>query len=54
MGRALVYSGLLMLLSNFMFVLLAIVGDNNVMLALAVGTENLTSGIGLSSAFGTV
>ncbi|WP_394728099.1 AmpG family muropeptide MFS transporter [Altererythrobacter sp. GH1-8] len=48
MGRALIISGLLMMLSNFMFVLLALVGDNNTMLALAVGTENLTSGIGLT------
>lgn len=48
MGRALIISGLLMMLSNFLFVILAMVGDNNIMLALAVGTENLTSGIGLT------
>ena len=48
MGRALIVSGLLMMLSNFLFVVLAIVGDNNFVLALAVGTENLTSGIGLT------
>lgn len=48
MGRALIISGLLMMVSNFMFVILAMVGDNNVMLGLAVGTENLTSGIGLT------
>jgi PAT family beta-lactamase induction signal transducer AmpG len=48
MGRALIVSGLLMMLSNFLFVILALMGDNNVMLGLAVGTENLTSGIGLT------
>ena len=48
MGRALFISGLLMMLSNFLFVLLAIVGHSPLMLALAVGTENLTSGIGLT------
>lgn len=48
MGRALFISGLLMMLSNFLFVLLAIVGHSPLMLAIAVGTENLTSGIGLT------
>lgn len=48
MGRALFISGLLMMFSNFMFVILAIVGHSPLMLALAVGTENLTSGIGLT------
>ena len=48
MGRALLISGLLMMLSNFLFVLLAIVGHSPLMLAIAVGTENLTSGIGLT------
>ncbi len=48
MGRALVISGLLMMLSNFMFVILAMVGHSPIMLAIAVGTENLTSGIGLT------
>lgn len=48
MGRALIISGLLMMLSNFLFVLLAIVGHSPLMLAIAVGTENLTSGIGLT------
>lgn len=48
MGRALIISGLLMMFSNFLFVLLAIVGHSPLMLAIAVGTENLTSGIGLT------
>lgn len=48
MGRALFISGLLMMFSNFMFVILAIVGHSPLVLALAVGTENLTSGIGLT------
>jgi len=48
MGRALLISGLLMMLSNFLFVVLAIVGHSPLMLAIAVGTENLTSGIGLT------
>lgn len=48
MARALVFSGLLMMVSNFLFAVLAMTGDSNVMLAIAVGTENLTSGIGLT------
>ena len=48
MGRALWISGLLMMFSNLMFVLLAVVGHSPAMLGLAVGTENLTSGIGLT------
>ena len=48
MGRALIISGLLMMLSNFLFVMLAMVGHSPLMLAIAVGTENLTSGIGLT------
>lgn len=48
MGRALLVSGLMMMLSNFLFTMLAVVGHSNVMLALAVGTENFTSGIGLT------
>jgi len=48
MSRALLISGLLMMLSNFLFVLLAVVGHSPLMLAIAVGTENLTSGIGLT------
>jgi MFS transporter, PAT family, beta-lactamase induction signal transducer AmpG len=48
MGRALWISGLLMMFSNFMFVFLAMIGHSPLMLGLAVGTENLTSGIGLT------
>lgn len=48
MGRALFASGVLMMISNLLFALLAASGDNTAMLALAVGTENLTSGIGLT------
>lgn len=48
MGRALFVSGLMMMLSNFLFSLLALAGHSNGMLALAVGTENFTSGIGLT------
>ncbi len=48
MGRALFVSGLMMMFSNFLFALLAMAGHSNAMLALAVGTENFTSGIGLT------
>jgi MFS transporter, PAT family, beta-lactamase induction signal transducer AmpG len=48
MGRALFVSGVLMMVSNLLFALLAATGDSTAMLALAVGTENLTSGIGLT------
>lgn len=48
MGRALLFSGLLMMVSNVMFMLLAAVGNNYWMLVAAVVTENLTSGIGLT------
>lgn len=48
MGRALFVSGLLMMVSNTLFALLAASGKSTAMLALAVGTENLTSGIGLT------
>ncbi|MGC6399331.1 AmpG family muropeptide MFS transporter [Sphingomonas sp. FW199] len=48
MGRALFMSGLLMMFSNLLFAVLASVGHSPLMLALAVGTENLTSGIGLT------
>ncbi|ASR50698.1 AmpG family muropeptide MFS transporter [Blastomonas fulva] len=48
MGRALFVSGLLMMFSNLLFAVLAATGDSNVMLAIAVGTENFTSGIGLT------
>lgn len=48
MGRALFVSGMMMMLSNLMFAALAMSGHSNLMLGLAVGTENLTSGIGLT------
>lgn len=48
MGRALVYSGLLMMFSNLLFAVLAATGHSTAMLGLAVGVENLTSGIGLT------
>lgn len=48
MGRALWVSGLLMMFSNVLFALLASAGHSPMMLGLAVGTENLTSGIGLT------
>ncbi len=48
MGRALLISGLMMMLSNIMFMLLAATGNNYWMLVAAVATENLTSGIGLT------
>ena len=42
--RALFASGVLMMISNLLFAALAATGHSNLMLALAVGTENLTSG----------
>ncbi len=48
MGRALLISGLLMMFSNVMFMVLAMVGNDYWMLVAAVVTENLTSGIGLT------
>lgn len=48
MGRALLLSGLMMMFSNLMFVVLAYAGRDTTLLALAVGTENFTSGIGLT------
>ena len=48
MGRALLVSGLLMMCSNLLFAVLASVGHSPLMLAIAVGTENFTSGIGLT------
>ena len=48
MGRALLISGLMMLLSNIMFMILAATGNNYWMLVAAIATENLTSGIGLT------
>lgn len=48
MGRALLISGLLMMFSNVMFMILAATGNNYWMLVAAIVTENLTSGIGLT------
>ena len=48
MGRALLISGLMMMLSNIAFMVLAATGNNYWMLVAAVATENLTSGIGLT------
>jgi len=48
MGRALFASGLMMMFSNLLFSLLAMAGHSPLMLGLAVGTENFTSGIGLT------
>ncbi len=48
MGRALLVSGLMMMLSNIMFMILAATGNNYWMLVAAIVTENLTSGIGLT------
>ena len=48
MGRALFISGVLMMLSNFTFVILAWQGHSNTWLIIAVATEQVTSGIGLT------
>lgn len=48
MGRALLISGAMMMLSNIMFMILAATGNNYWMLVAAVVTENMTSGIGLT------
>ncbi len=48
MGRALLISGLMMMFSNVMFMFLAMTGNNYWMLVLAIVTENMTSGIGLT------
>ncbi len=48
MGRALLISGLMMMLSNVMFMILAATGNNYLMMVAAICTENLTSGIGLT------
>ncbi|MCW2367081.1 PAT family beta-lactamase induction signal transducer AmpG [Sphingobium sp. B7D2B] len=48
MGRALFVSGAMMMLSNLLFCALAMAGHSTPMLALAVGAENFTSGIGLT------
>lgn len=48
MGRALLISGLMMMLSNIMFMILAATGNDYWMLVAAIVTENMTSGIGLT------
>jgi PAT family beta-lactamase induction signal transducer AmpG len=48
MGRALLISGLMMMFSNVMFMILAATGNSYWMLVAAIVTENLTSGIGLT------
>lgn len=48
MARALIISGLMMMFSNVMFMVLAASGNDYWMLVAAVTTENLTSGIGLT------
>lgn len=48
MGRALFVSGVLMMVSNFTFVILAIHGHSDTWLTIAVATEQVTSGIGLT------
>ncbi len=48
MGRALLISGLLMMFSNAMFMILAATGNNYWMMVTAIVTENVTSGIGLT------
>lgn len=48
MGRALFASGVLMMVSNLAFVILAIQGHSNTWLTIAVATEQVTSGIGLT------
>ena len=48
MGRALLVSGVLMMLSNATFAILALHGHSNAWLFIAVATEQVTSGIGLT------
>jgi PAT family beta-lactamase induction signal transducer AmpG len=48
MGRALFVSGLLMMFSNGMFAILATQGHSNTWLTIAVATEQVTSGMGLT------
>ena len=48
MGRALFVSGVLMMVSNFAFVVLAWHGHSTLWLTIAVATEQVTSGIGLT------
>ena len=48
MGRALFVSGVLMMVSNLTFAVLASQGHSNLWLTVAVATEQVTSGMGLS------
>ncbi len=48
MGRALFVSGLLMMLSNLTFAVLATQGHSDLWLTIAVATEQVTSGLGLT------
>jgi PAT family beta-lactamase induction signal transducer AmpG len=48
MGRALIASGVLMMLSNLTFAILAMHGHSVTWLTIAVATEQVTSGIGLT------
>ncbi|WP_066795339.1 AmpG family muropeptide MFS transporter [Sphingomonas soli] len=48
MGRALFVSGLLMMVSNLTFAILATQGHSNLWLTIAVATEQVTSGMGLT------
>lgn len=48
MGRALFVSGVFMVVTNFLFAILANMGANVWMLGLAVGFENFSSGLGLT------
>jgi PAT family beta-lactamase induction signal transducer AmpG len=49
MGRSLFITGVLMMLTNLLFSLLAVVGHSTPMLTLAVGTENFLSGLALTA-----
>lgn len=48
MGRALFVSGVLMMVSNLTFAILASQGHSNLWLTIAVATEQVTSGLGLT------
>lgn len=48
MGRALFISGLMMMVSNFFFVIVALAGHSVTWLAIAISVEQITSGIGLT------
>ncbi|MGZ8284498.1 MAG: hypothetical protein ACXWUQ_02610 [Allosphingosinicella sp.] len=48
MGRALFVSGVLMMVSNAMFAILALQGHSTLWLTIAVVTEQVTSGMGLT------